>query len=522
MLIKVTKPTRRKATRSTIDVEAKELAKDESASPLTSIAPLITTTDELEGDALLSEQQDKPFATFFIQRKNQGSNFKKPNPMVHNKPHAVMTVMQQKLTNIMLRHAQQNQPVEPATWKISVEEMLRLLNVKTRNYEHIEKTIDELMSIKVRLDVFEEKGLAKHFAVVFPYAKFYAGEITFKIESKAILLLGDSPSYTSLDLLELSALSKVCSVPLFEFCSRYLGIGATRRIPWEDLRDMLVASKNIPNKAQQWSTFKERYLDPAIKDINSSTKLYIEIETERYKTKVTNLRFHVSRQKLALDMSAAHSNSEAKKHLVDAMQSMGLLDKAIYKLLSTFTEEQIEGALKHTKWRVTESKLRKLTYPSRYFMTSLKSGHYQEFLDSRSTPATADLFPVVDGKHPAIPADESSQDISRAITQPAKSRAKKSDPSNSGINKGRAKINAAVEKQRILDVKVILAELDKAALQTIYDEYNDTLSTEASKIKIGRNRAGVLPSFHAWYAKKLWGEVTDAEIVKIMERMLSV
>lgn len=520
MLNKVTKPTRRKATQKAIEVEAREVADDTNASPLITITSLASLPPEADESALSETPEDKPFATFFIQRKNQGSNFKKPNPMVHNKPHAVMTVMQQKLTNIMLRHAQQNQPVEPATWKISVEEMLRLLNIKTRNYEHIEKTIDELMSIKVRLDVFEEKGLAKHFAVVFPYAKFYAGEITFKIESKAILLLGDSPSYTSLDLLELSALSKVCSVPLFEFCSRYLGIGATRRIPWEDLRDMLVASKNIPNKAQQWSTFKERYLDPAIKDINASTKLYIEVETERYKTKVTNLRFHVSRQKLALEMSAAHGNSAAKKQLVDAMQAMGLLDKAIYKLLSTYTEEQIEGALKHTKWRVTESKLRKLTYPSRYFMTSLKSGHYQEFLDSRSTTSTAELFPVVDGKHRVLPAAETSQAAPPSAPQ-AKTRAQKSEPTNSGINKGRAKINAAVEKQRIMDVKVILAELDKPALQGIYDEYNGTLSTEASKIKIGRNRAGVLPSFHAWYAKKLWGEVTDAEIVKIMERMLS-
>lgn len=516
----MTKPTRRKATQNAIEVEAKELPHDESANPLISLAVVTSADAEMEDSALLADPQDKPFATFFIQRKNQGSNFKKPNPLVHNKPHAVMTVMQQKLTNIMLRHAQQNQPVEPATWKISVEEMLRLLNVKTRNYEHIEKTIDELMSIKVRLDVFEEKGLAKHFAVVFPYAKFYAGEITFKIESKAILLLGDSPSYTSLDLLELSALSKVCSVPLFEFCSRYLGIGTTRRIPWQDLRDMLVATKHIPIKAKQWSTFKERYLDPAIKDINASTKLYIEVETERYKTKVTNLRFHVSRQQLALDMSAAQINSEAKKHLVDAMQAMGLLDKAIYKLLSTHTEEQIDGALKHTKWRVTESKLRKLTYPSRYFLTSLKSGHYQEFLDNKASPSTADLFPVLDGKHRVAPAAESLQEMTPPVAGKPKTRAAKSESTN-GINKGRAKINAAVEKQRILDLKVILAELDKPVLQSIYDEYNNTLSTEASKIKIGRNRAGVLPSFHAWYAKKLWGEVTDAEIVKIMERMLS-
>lgn len=513
----MTKPTRRKAAKSTVEVEARELPHDDSASSLVSLTDL--TNAQGEDAPALVDPRGKPIATFFIQRKNQGSNFKKPNPMVHNKPHAVMTVMQQKLTNIMLRHAQQMPQVEEATWKISVEEMLRLLNITTRNYEHIEKTIDELMSIKVRLDVFEEKGLAKHFAVVFPYAKLYAGEITFKIESKAILLLGDSPSYTNLDLLELSALSKVCSVPLFEFCSRYLGIGATRRIPWEDLRDMLVASKNIPNKAQQWSSFKERYLDPAIKDINASTKLYIQVETERYKTKVTNLRFLVSRQKLALEMSAAQSTSQAKQHLVEAMQAFGVLDKAIYKLLSTYSEEQIDGALRHTKWRVTESNLRKLAYPGRYFTNSLKKGYYQEFLDSRATPLTGELFPVADGKHPT-PAKVGQEQPAPAKAK-AKTRATKPEGTN-GVNKGRAKINAAVEKQRILDVKAILGELDKPGLQEIYDDYNGTLSTEASRIKIGRNRAGVLPSFHAWYAKKLWGEVTDAEIVKIMERMLSV
>lgn len=511
---------KRKAPSGAIEVEAKELPLGEGTSPLVSLTAMTPSPREMDESALLDGPDHKPFPTFFIQRKNQGSNFKKPNPLVHNKPHAVMTVMQQKLTNIMLRHAQQNQSLEPGTWKISVEEMLRLLNVTTRNYGHIEKTIDELMSIKLRLDVFEEKGLAKHFVVVFPYAKLYAGEITFKIESKAILLLGDSPSYTSLDLLELSALSKVCSVPLFEFCSRYLGIGATRRIPWEDLRDMLVASKNIPNKAQQWSTFKERYLDPAIKDINASTKLYIEVETERYKAKVTNLRFHVSRQQLALEMSAAQSNSDAKKELVQAMQAIGLLDKAIYKLLSTYTEAQIEGALKHTRWRVTESKLRKLTYPSRYFLTSLKSGHYQEFLSSQASPRTQELFPVADGKHPVVAASPQAEKTPSSSARKPKASATKPLSTN-GINKGRAKINAAVEKQRILDVKVILGELDKPALQSIYDAYNSTLSTDASKIKMGRNRAGVLPSFHAWYAKKLWGEVTDAEIVKIMERMLS-
>ncbi|MFC7208715.1 hypothetical protein ACFQOZ_20355 [Comamonas endophytica] len=68
----MTKPTRRKASQSAIDVDAKELVQGDGAG--TQIIPLaLLPPDPADG-------ADKPFATFFIQRKNQGSNFKKPNP----------------------------------------------------------------------------------------------------------------------------------------------------------------------------------------------------------------------------------------------------------------------------------------------------------------------------------------------------------------------------------------------------------------------------------------------------------
>lgn len=74
-------------------------------------------------------------------------------------------------------------------------------------------------------------------------------------------------------------------------------------------------------------------------------------------------------------------------------------------------------------------------------------------------------------------------------------------------------------KQRMLDVKVILGEMSKGDLLDLYEEYNARLSVTALRIKEGTNKAGVRAAFHDWYAKRLYGEVTDAEIVQTMARI---
>ena len=461
-----------------------------------------TDLDELT-PLSLPDDPTAPIARFFIRRKStrsrqskDNSNFHKPNPLVHNKPQSVLTVTQQKITNILLRHAQQSEPVNADSWKMPISEMLAALKISTRNTQHLEKMIDEMMSIKVRWDTLEEQGVAKHFSVVFPHTKLYAGEITFKVEKEAIEFLEKNQSYTNLDLDEISNLTKVCSVPLYELSSRYLGIGGSRWLDWEELRDMLLASDRIPVKAKMWRGFSERYLTEAVKDINSSTKLFIEIETERYRSKVKSVRIKVSRQKNPLDTMALLSTSDEKSSLHSAMLAIGMLDKNIFKTLSTYPSDEIKAALSHTKWRMNNPALRKLQYPNRFFLTSLKQGHYKDYGN-----VTGDLFPVIEGS----PVEDSQR--------PAPDSERKSN--------GRAKLFATVQKQRLFDVKVILAELKKDELTVLYEEFNAGKPPGMFITHGRKNRAGVLPTFQNWYAKKLWGEVTDKEIVETMERMLN-
>ena len=432
--------------------------------------------------------------------KAGNQNFHKANALVHNQPQTVMTVTQQKLTNILLKHAQLHTPIEPEMWSMSVSDMLGQLNIETRNLEHLGKTIDAMMNIKVRWDVFEEYGLAKHYAVVFPYAKIYNGKVTFKIEREAIKLLQANQSYTNLDLREMSQLNKVCSVPLYELASRYLGIGTSRWLAWDELRDMLVAAEKIPLSASKWATFNERYLSPALQDINTATPLFVEIEVKKEGRKVTHVRLHAQRHRGALENTASRTDKAQRSALMQKMQDLGVLDRAARRFMEQFSEEEIEGALAHTQWRLGASKLRSLLRPGLYFANSLKKNLYKEAPQAGGVGTTVELFPVIDG-------------LTKKKNEPGKG-----EVANTSA-KGREKLVKAVVKQRMLDVKVILGEMSKGDLLDLYEEYNARLSVTALRIKEGTNKAGVRAAFHDWYAKRLYGEVTDAEIVQTMARI---
>ena len=75
-----------------------------------------------------------------------------------------------------------------------------------------------------------------------------------------------------------------------------------------------------------------------------------------------------------------------------------------------------------------------------------------------------------------------------------------------------------VNMQRKNDVKIILSEMDKMELLDLYDEYNANLKTKSLWISDGKNRPGVVAAFQEWYSKRLYGEITDKEIVETLAR----
>lgn len=442
---------------------------------------------EQEGDLFADVA---PMPRIYVQRPTRRkSNFKKPNALIHNKPQNVLTVTQQKILNILLFNTQQSTPVEENTWVLPISQLLYYLDVNTRNTDHIEKMIQDMSSIKVRWDALEEEGIAKYYRVVFPSAKFYAGEVRYTVDIQATTLLQEKVRFTNLNIFELARLSRACSVGLFEMASRYAGIGMSRWFDWPDFRDMILAADHIPVKAQTWMGFNERYLTPAVTDVNSTTPLFVKVETERYRGAVKRVRILVERQQKAL--AAPTLSSESLSELRMAMTGLGLLDKDITRIFAGYEEADIRAALLHTNWRLKNPGMSRLAAPGRFFKKSLEKGFFRDYAGS--------------------------DDLFSAVTTPVASM-KRSDEDSSDI--GRKKLIEAVQKERLSRIKLILEEMNEAELERVYAEFNEGRLPANQISRKGRNRAGVLPSFQDWYIRKLWGEITDSEIVETMGRIL--
>lgn len=470
--------------------------------------PIITPVEATDLDV---------FPKLFLQpKKRRGSHFHKPNSLIHNHPQQVMTPNQQKISNIFLRHVQLQGISEDLTWEMSKKDLLNFLNIDTRNEEHIEKVIEQMMSIKVKWDMLEEGGsYSRNIAVIFPYTKIEGSKITFKVEPMAAHYIAAKGSYTLINFDETMRLTMNCSIPLYELASRYLNIGHTRWFKWEHLRDMLLTAKEIPKNARTWASFNERYLSPAVKDVRAHTGLYVEVETERYGVKVINVRVVMYRnKKLAVEKTALNASSPKQSLLTDGMRLINLTDLEIKRLMSKHSEEDIEGALHHTRMRIANTKLRKISVPAAFFKRSLKDRLFKDYIGDNTIGISQDLFPVVDGNNNAEELVAKVDAAKDKIT----TRKRSSPVTPTGIEATIQKMHDLVHRQRLLDVKVALEEMNEAERQVIYTEYNSTITTAVLHMKKGRVKAGVLISFQTWYAKKLYGEITDKEIVQTLAR----
>lgn len=480
--------------------------KKRATSPIKGQAEMDIDQQVPEEDELIPTEDIDSFNAhlpkFFITRKHNKKRFHKANSLVHHHPQQVMTPIQQKLTNILLRHAQNNPPIAELTWIIPSAEVQKTLRSETRNYEHIQKMILQMMNIKVKWDVLETEGVANNYAVVFPRTTYLAGNIKFEIQKDAAALLNNFDSYTSLDLEEEMKLSKSCSIPLYENASRYLNIGQSRWFKWEQFRNLLLTSTNVPKNAETWSSFNERYLSPAVKDVNTRTRLIVTIETERVGVAVKNVRVIVHKQKSQLSSSALNSSMATKGLLSDSMRLLGVKDRTLSKLLAEYSEEQISAAIAHTKWRRDAPNKVPLKMVSKFFTDSLKKGWYNESPTAGSFGTSGDLFPSFDDESANAPRIEN------------KVSAKKSE-----TEIGMEKMVEAVKAQRLMDVKALVGDMSTVEQEVLYVEFNKQFETPALQMKKGRNKVAVVATFYNWLSLKLYGqEITSEEIVKFMAR----
>jgi hypothetical protein len=138
-------------------------------------------------------------------------------------------------------------------------------------------------------------------------------------------------------------------------------------------------------KDDQYLRFKDfnlYVLKPAVKEINTKTELFVEIEREKTGRKISGIKFLISKnknqpastiQESMLPIEEDIFNLGEKQKIFDTIKSScpGILESTIKKIIAENSAEKIEIALKYTKERAEKN-------PAAYLNEILKNENFGE------------------------------------------------------------------------------------------------------------------------------------------------
>ena len=209
-----------------------------------------------------------------------------------------MTLLQRRAWNVLLANAY-NQLPDKDIHSASVVELAAKLGFNSKNEDYLKEILETLVDCKVKWNLLgkdkkQEWGVASLLAEV----RIHDGICFYQYSHTLRQKLHNPRVYAKLNLRLQNQFTSKYALVLWEVCFDYFDTdrdkGETPFIPLETFREL------IGIEADEYQTFKalnQRVIKPAIKEINDLTNYHIEVEQKRFKRKIAELKFRITRVK---------------------------------------------------------------------------------------------------------------------------------------------------------------------------------------------------------------------------------
>ena len=209
-----------------------------------------------------------------------------------------ITHLQRRAWNVLLANAYNELP-NTDIYSVSVVELSRKLGYASNDTEHLKETLEALVDCTVEWNVLdkdkvEEWGVASLLAE----ARIKDGICTYAYPPYLRYKLYNPRIYTKLNLRLQNQFTSKYALVLWEVCFDYFDTeraqGETPFIRLESFRELMGLEKD------EYKIFKALNRDvikPAIKEINTLTDYFVEVEQKRFKRRVAELKFRITKVK---------------------------------------------------------------------------------------------------------------------------------------------------------------------------------------------------------------------------------
>lgn len=269
------------------------------------------TSQEIRGDSLICHTQNKRYHRFSLfcharERRTRMENSKKKKPARYKeglwltkdnrliRMHGNMTALSYKITNYVLWKSIQEGKI--ANIQVNKSEITDILQYKNKNISKaLDEESDKIIHTTIEMRTNNAEGEDEWEKIILiPYMKYADGVLSADINPKIVpYISGLTGNFTTNNLLDANPWS-YAATRLSEVCNSWANVGYAYYTV-EEWRALLGATSPSYNAMSQ---FRRRFLNPAIKEVNSSTNMHVESIEIKQGRKVTHIKMMITRKEI--------------------------------------------------------------------------------------------------------------------------------------------------------------------------------------------------------------------------------
>lgn len=254
---------------------------------------------------------------------------------------------------------------------ISNRELAKLLNTKPNVISmEIEKTANRIMKKMLHLRKILPDGTVEFEMInIIPYARYKDGIFKFRLNYAIIpYLLEINKNFTEYQLNYLLAMNSAYAIKLYKLLYQYKKI-KTRKFSIDDLKTQF----GLHSKYALYGDFKNRILEPSIKQINARTDLNVSYKEIKFGRKVDKIEFLFTPQN-----NPVHPEFLSENDSNDILDIEGLLGEFSSKISSVTKQMLIKYMeiknLDYVESSISYAKINAKTNFDKYLSDTLENG----------------------------------------------------------------------------------------------------------------------------------------------------
>jgi plasmid replication initiation protein len=217
---------------------------------------------------------------------------KKSNGAIHS---AINTLSASalKLNNILIRHAA-DKSFSQDEYFINIADVYAMFDkVNARNHKWIESALKELHSVIIQFNYLLKSKPVIETLTLLSGSRLSDSVVSYRFDPWLVEKYVAYSDFTNLNLRIVNVLKKASSIALYENCFRFVNVGSTGALPVLTWRQLLGAMSPTYSDVKN---FNRLVLNPAIKEVNEKTDIFIKAEITRKNKVITHYKFLVKRQ----------------------------------------------------------------------------------------------------------------------------------------------------------------------------------------------------------------------------------